>query len=273
MTDFTLRNFLHTERHDSALKILCVAFGLLSLALLTACGGKGDKNFYLRVTVDATYNGQPVSGSSVILQPLFLLPPEGRTVGEALTIDLGGGKHLYMPLVERSKFNPMYYSVIWNAYGPTVNPEGKKVSTTEIEALLSKLPVGTKAQWNYSSKRRFRSKLKYAGYPMFIGFTNELNPETAFLIETESPSTVFHRQFELKGIYFERVSPDTPLTKTLHTQLPWVESTHKHWSGRSSEDSRFPYTFKHLPKGEISRNASLTQRLRRRHFSSKGFRE
>jgi len=273
MTDCTLRNFVPIERHGSALKNLCVALGLLCLALLTACGSKGDKNFYLRVTVDATYNGQPVSGSSVILQPLILLPPEGRTVGEAISIDLGDSKHLYMPLVERSKFNPMFYGALWNAFNSSVNPKEKKLSTTELETLLSKLPIGAKTQWHYNSSERTSSKREHALYPLLIGFKNKLNPETAFLVETESPSTVFRKRFELKGIYFERVSPDTPLTKALHTQLPWVESTHKHWSGRSSEDSRFPYTFKHLPKGKISRNASLTQRLRLRHFSSEGFRE
>ena len=60
MTDFTPRNFMQIERHDIALKVLCAVFGLLSIIVLTACGdGKPTKDFYVRVTVEATYNGNP----------------------------------------------------------------------------------------------------------------------------------------------------------------------------------------------------------------------
>ena len=46
MTDFTPRNFAQIERHDIALKVLCVVLGLLCLAFLTACsGGKPSKDF------------------------------------------------------------------------------------------------------------------------------------------------------------------------------------------------------------------------------------
>ena len=80
MTNFTPRNFARIERHGGALKVLCAALSLLSLIVLTACsGGKPSKDFYLRVTVDATYNGKAVGGSSVIKQTLINSAPRGNT--------------------------------------------------------------------------------------------------------------------------------------------------------------------------------------------------
>ena len=99
MTDFTPRNFAQIERHDIALKVLCAALSLLSLIVLTACsGGKPSKDFYVRVTVDATYNGKAVGGSAVIKQTLINSAPRGNTRGEAVSMNLGNGKHIFTSL-------------------------------------------------------------------------------------------------------------------------------------------------------------------------------
>jgi len=252
------------------------AFGLVWVwvcaLFLAGCGSsQDDKDFYVRVTVEATYDGKPVSGSAVIMQPLILLPPEGNTVGEAISIDLGGGKNVYLPLGEREKLTRIFYPAINESFQPIINPQKQAMKSDKKKAALLKLPFGTKAQWQY--KRNRPSSLgKYAFYPLIVGFKDKSIPSSAFMVDTEGASRLFGKTFKFKGLYLERVSPDTPLTKTLHTQLPWVDPAHKYWSSRR-QDGIYNDSIEHFPKGLQYKKASLKQKLRRSHFSTEGFRK
>ena len=182
MTNFAPRNFMQIERHDIALKVLCAALSLLSLIVLTACsGGKPSKDFYVRVTVDATYNGKAVGGSAVIKQTLINSAPRGNTRGEAVSIDLGGGKYIFMPMVQRPAQGNLYMGAIMKSFGQAANPDRKRIEWEVYRDLILKLPYGTKVQWDYKWKKKQPDvRGKYTGYPLFVGFKNMKKPETVF---------------------------------------------------------------------------------------------
>jgi len=252
------------------------AFGLvwvwICALFLAGCGGSQDsKNFHLRVTVEGTYNGAPVSGSAVVMQPLILMPPEGNTVGEAISIDLGNDKYVYLTLGGREQLRRIFYPAVLESFEPITNPKKQKMKSDKKKAALLKLPIGTKAQWQYK-RNRPASLGEYAFYPLVVGFKDQSNPASAFLVDTEGPTKLFGKTFEFDGINLERVSFKTPLTRTLHMQLPWVDPAHKYWSSHR-QGGRYNDSVEHFPEDLRYKKASLRQKLRRVHFSSKGFRE
>ena len=206
MTDFTPRNFAQIERHGGALKFLCVVFGLLLLIVLTACGvGKPSKDFYVRVTVDATYNGKAVGGSSVIKQTLINSAPRGNTRGEAVSMNLGNGKYIFMPMVQRSGMGNVYIGAIMKSFGQAANPERKRIEWEVYRDLILKLPYGTKVQWDYKWKaKRPDVRGKYTGYPLLLGFKDLTDPCSNFLVETEGATRVLGGRFKLHAIYFRK---------------------------------------------------------------------
>ena len=268
MTDFTPRNFAQIERHGGALKFLCVVFGLLLLIVLTACGvGKPSKDFYVRVTVDATYNGKAVGGSSVIKQTLINSAPRGNTRGEAVSMNLGNGKHIFMPMVQRSGMGNVYIGAIMKSFGQAANPERKRIEWEVYRDLILKLPYGTKVQWDYKWKKKQPDvRGKYTGYPLFVGFKNMKKPETVFLVETEMATRVYGERFKLNAIYLEKVSPDTPLTNSIVQLLPWADSEHEYWKRRLQQGEGGD-NLKYFPHSVRQSDASLAQRLRRAYFS------
>ena len=229
MTNFARANFVQISHSGRALKILCVTLGLFFLVLLTACGTGSSKDFYVRVTVDATYNGRPVSGSAVILQPFIHSNPGGKTRGEAVSIDLGNGKNVYMPLGHRMG-GRMYASAIAIAFRHIYNPSLKKQPLEEKEKALFEVPYGTKVQWHYKwTKKRPDARGRYYLYPLLVAFEDTDDPSSVFLVETERRDRIFGKAFEFKAIYLERVKEDTPLTLKIHDELPWTDRDHPHW--------------------------------------------
>ena len=262
MTNFVDGSFVQVGRHGSALKCLCVALGLLCLAFLTACGvGKPSKDFYLRVTVEATYNGKAVSGSSVINQPWYHSAPRGYTQGEALSIDLGGNKKVYMVHVGR-EYRRLYAPAIFIAFHPIHNPEGKKRPREEEEKALLGIPYGTKVQWHYNRAIKGRGR---GQYPLLVGFKDVNDPGSVFMVKTEAPARIFGGTFKMKSIHFERVSPDTPLTRQIHDELPWTDGNHPHWKSYIA-DGGWGSTLCTDPKTKSLSEAKLCERLRRSNF-------
>ena len=263
MTNFAPRNFMQIERHDIALKVLCAALSLLSLIVLTACsGGKPSKDFYVRVTVDATYNGKAVGGSSVIKQTLINSAPRGNTRGEAVSMNLGNGKHIFMPMVQRSGMGNVYIGAIMKSFGQAANPERKRIEWEVYRDLILKLPYGTKVQWDYKWKaKRPDVRGKYTGYPLLLGFKDLTDPCSNFLVETEGATRVLGGRFKLHAIYLERVSPDTPLTKGLNQVLPWVDAGHSTWSDNLGQAFC-------LDGNSNIKNPTRVKNIRIRHFKS-----
>ena len=262
MTDFTPRNFARIERHDIALKVLCAALSLLSLIVLTACsGGKPSKDFYVRVTVEATYNGRPVSGSGVILQSFVSSGPRAYTQGEAVAIELGGGKKIYMPLADRGGQKRVYVAAISKTFQYIYSPDGKRLPREEKLKRLFEIPYGTKAKWPYKwEKKQPDVRGKYTNYPLLVGFSDEEVPCSNFIVETERADRVFGGTFKFKGVTLERVPPDTPLTTGLIENLPWLEGSHPVWAGGSVKG------FCGLGGDEYLDNPKRVKKLNRRHF-------
>ena len=263
MTNFAPRNFMQIERHDIALKVLCAVLSLLSLIVLTACGvGKPSKDFYLRVTVDATYNGKAVGGSSVIKQTLINSAPRGNTRGEAVSINLGGGKHIFMPMVQRPAQGNLYMGAIMKSFGQAANPERKRIEWEVYRDLILKLPYGTKVQWDYKWKKKQPDvRGKYTGYPLLLSFKDLTDPCSNFLVETEGATRVLGGRFKLHAIYLERVSPDTPLTKGVNQVLPWVDAGHSTWSDNLGQAFC-------LDGNSNIKNPTRVKNIRIRHFKS-----
>jgi len=268
MTDFTLRNFLHIGRHGCVLNFYCIMLGLLCLVLLTACGvAKPNEDFYVRVTVEATYDGRVVSGSSVIKQPYYKYAPSGGVHGEAVSIDLGGGKRVYMTLGHR-QFGRMYASAIAIAFRHIYNPPLKKQPLEEKGKALLEVPYGTKVQWHYKwTKKRPDVRGKYYLYPLLVAFENMDDPASVFLVETERRQRVFGKAFEFKAIYLERVSPDTPLTRKIRNELPWTDRDHLHWPQFHASGGRGNYLC-HNPNTKYLDEAEFCERLTRSSFQN-----
>ena len=234
---------------------------LICSFVMSGCSAGHDRDFYVRVTVEATYNGRPVSGSSVILQPWFHSAPRGYTQGEAVSIDLGGGKKVYMVHVSR-QYRRLYAPAIWRGFHHIHNPEGKKRPREEEEKALLGIPYGTKVQWHYNKVVKGRGR---GEYPLLVGFKDVNNPGSVFMVETESPARIFGGTFRLKGIYFERVPPDTPLTSKLYDELPWTDRNNSHWS-RYRASGGVGSNLCEDPNTKYLKDAKLCERLRRSHF-------
>ena len=199
--------------------------------VLAGCGisDQSSKNFYIKVDVEATYGGKPVSGSAVLMQPM-IGSSQGFTRGEAISIDLGNGKSAYMLLVDRQNLTRIYAGAIVRSFEPIYNPENSRMKTEKREELLFKIPVGTRAEWKYK-KTGFNPGGEYSGYPLLVAFEDKNDPTSVFLVETEKSTRLFNKTFKLNKIYVERVAASNPLTEVIENELPWVNPRHPHWDG------------------------------------------
>ena len=242
-------------------KLVWLMLFLTFSLVLSGCGGGHDRDFYVRVTVDATFNGRPVSGSSVVLQPWIHSAPRGYTQGEAVSIELGGEKKIYMPLADRGGQKRVYVAAISKTFQYIYSPDGKRLPREEKLKRLFEIPYGTKAKWPYKwEKKKPDVRGKYTNYPLLVGFSDEEVPCSNFIVETERADRVFGGTFRFKGVTLERMPPDTPLTTGLIKNLPWLEESHPVWAGGSVKG------FCGLGGDEYLDNPKRVKKLNRRHF-------
>jgi hypothetical protein len=137
-----------------------------------------------------------------------------RTVGEAVFVDLGGGKNLVALLAHIDKaldLDGMNY-VALRAYTAA---GGKRVSFNEMSRQTGIVPV------------------KAALIPVLVTFTDPANPATARTVPPDDAETALGRGYRLRGITVEVVpngywpldfggALGEPVTRGILAKLPWL---------------------------------------------------
>ena len=137
-----------------------------------------------------------------------------RTKGDAVWVDLGGGKNLValMAHIDKSlELDGMNY-VALRAY----NAAGRKVSFNEMNRMTGAVPV------------------KGAIMPVLVTFTDPGNPETARVVPPDDLEAVLGKGFRLQGISAEAVPNGLwpldfggplgePVTRGIEAKLPWLK--------------------------------------------------
>ncbi len=137
-----------------------------------------------------------------------------RTKGDAVWVDLGGGKNLValMAHVDRSlELDGMNY-VALRAY----NAAGQKVSFNEMSKMTGSVPV------------------KGAVMPVLVTFADPADPGTARVVPPDDLETAFGKGFHLQGISAEVVPNGLwpldfggplgePVTRGIEAKLPWLK--------------------------------------------------
>jgi len=231
---------------------------MLSVLLLAGCGGVDEKNFTIKSTITATYDGKAVQGSAILFQRL---ENNSRilTRGEATVLELGNGKRAYLLLVDRN-FKLIYPRVIYNAFGPPKWNYRKAVPPGTIESILA-TPAGTYAIYDYKHWAN-RAGSRYYGHPLLVAFGDESDPTSIFLIETEEATQLFGQQFVFGEWSIERMANSTPLTKSIEGYLPWVNRKYSYWVGKSFDYLETPHRTMSANKAKLKHNVT------RSHFSS-----
>ena len=140
-----------------------------------------------------------------------------RTVGDAIFVDLGGGKNLVALLAHIDKtldLDGLNY-VALRAYSAV---GGKRVSFNEMSRMTGIVPVTG------------------ALIPVLVTFTDPANPGTAHSVQPDDAEAVLGRGYRLHGITAE-VEPNglwpldfggvlgEPATRGILTKLPWLSGT------------------------------------------------
>jgi hypothetical protein len=136
-----------------------------------------------------------------------------RTKGDAVWVDLGGGKNLValMAHIDQTlELDGMNY-VALRAY----NAAGRKVSFNEMNRMTGSVPV------------------QGAVMPVLVTFTDPGNPETARVVPPDDLEATLGKGFHLQGITAEAVPNGLwpldfggilgePVTRGIEAKLPWL---------------------------------------------------
>lgn len=239
------------------MRFYSVILMVIAALLFVGCGIFEDqKDFTIRSTITATYDGKPIEGSAVLFQRLEN-SSRNYTRGEATVLDLGNGKRAYLLLVDRN-FTHVYSRAIYNAFGPAKWDYRKPVPPGTIENTLA-IPAGTRAVYDYRHWAN-RAGFRYYGHPLLVAFEDESDPTSVFLVETENPTTLFGKRFVFGEWSIERVANNTPQTKSIENYLPWANRSHPYWAGKSIQ-------LVSSPRG-APLNKKIKNRVTRRDFST-----
>lgn len=245
-------------------QIFKLVIAAILAVLLFGCGGttSGNKDFRYKLTVKALYNGKTVEGSAIYKRRLS----RSRTaypIGEAVIIDLGNNKRVYLPMVDRMYRN--YHKAIFRAaLEPTFNPEGTSTDYSAYANKLMALPVGTLREYEYHGMRG-QSHTPLTGFPMMVMFKNESDPASVILVDTEKPQNLFGGKFEFKSLEIEIVSKNTPVTNKILEFLPWLDEKHEYWR-KQREDGYVGQSLQPIKADLSASDATFAQKLRRRYF-------
>lgn len=190
----------------------------------------GDDAFYVKLTVNALYDNEPIQGEVVLYQKIQeSRGPRGLTRGEGLVLDLTPEKRVYFALVDRGTRGYFFESAMLQAFQPVYSEYFPEKDNLTIWNRLSYIPVGTQVQWIYQNHTRPGAGHPYFNVPLVFGFEDEADPTTVFQVETEAPETVFGKPFALTSLYFERMPEGTELTQRILKILPWIDQRHPYW--------------------------------------------
>jgi len=213
------------------MRVLSSIILFFSLCILTACKpAGGDDAFYVKLTVNALYDNEPIKGEVILYQKIQeSRGPSGLTRGEGLVLDLTPEKRVYFALVARGTKSYFIESAMLDAFKPVYTQYFPDKDNLTIWDRLTYIPVGTRVQWVYQNHTRPGAGYPHRNVPLVFAFHDEADPATVFQVETEEPETVFGQPFELTSLYFERMPEGTKLTQRMLEVLPWIDQRHPIW--------------------------------------------
>jgi hypothetical protein len=171
--------------------------------------------FRLAVEVE-TPDGSKSASGMVAVHPDRSYSRRGqtRTVGDAIFVDLGGGKNLVALLAHVDK-NLVLDDTNYVALRAYTEAFGKRVSFNGMSQLTGIVPV------------------KGALVPVLVTFTDPANPGTARVVAPGEAETVLGKGYRLRGITAEVVPNGywpldfggvlgEPVTRAIQSKLPWL---------------------------------------------------
>jgi hypothetical protein len=200
---------------------ILMVIGLIAAALAALAGGglwfltPNKYEWNQRITVEVETPDGMKSGSSVqhILWegggPAY--PGQdgpsssSKVTGEAVVVDLGGGKYLFALLSGtkglKGAADTLASFALWGA--------DKAAGTTEGLKFLSSLPAGTKAV------------LEPDNYPLLVTFSNTNDPSTVTRVDPSDMPEIFGDGVNLSAIVLV-ITADDVTKSDLRTMLPWL---------------------------------------------------
>ena len=140
-----------------------------------------------------------------------------RTIGDAVFVDLGGGKNL-VALLEHIDNTLDPDGINYVALRAYTAAGGKRVSFNEMNRLTGTVPVTG------------------ALIPVLVSFTDPANPATARMVQPDDSEAVLGKGYRLHGITAEVVpnglwpldfggALGEPVTRNILAKLPWLSGT------------------------------------------------
>ncbi len=233
-----------------AIRVALIALSLGSCAL----GEDEAPDYRYRLTVEVETPEGLRSGSSVIEVQQTLVRAgsspanqavERRVRGEAVAVDLPGGKTLFALL--RSKNDVDWASLVF----PNLAPQRKgEPFADQLDNVLE--VTGTQVLPRMWPPRLYVPKSE--AYPLMVSFEDETDPTTVTMIKPDEFAAAFGRGVVLKRVTVELT--DDPVTTGLEARLPWV----------TRHIGTLVYRPRDLPIGEMP----LEHRLNSSDFMRKG---
>jgi hypothetical protein len=196
----------------TAFRRLAASFFILVTLALTGCGDSYEWN--QKVTVEVVtpegvksgYSVQHINWQSGTAYPGMDGPSaSSKVTGEAVVVDLGGGKYLFALLGGTHGLKGAAANIASFAFwGPD-----KAAGTAEGLRFLTKLPVGTSAV------------LEPENYPLLVTFSDVNDPSTVQKVDPVDIAIRFGPGFALRGIKLE-INAERTITAKLDGQLNWL---------------------------------------------------
>jgi len=188
--------------------------------------------YRLAITVDA--NGRTLTGATVydvtyVWDPQ-ILPEQAslrkRVTGEALFLDLGGGRNLVVTLTARGSGRPS------KPGGPNIKPGNieelsSALSPAELPTFAFKLRLATwKTLWDiHAAWRKGKVEVPAAGLPTTVTFTDLADPKSVKLVDPTDLAPTFGPGYRITRTTIEVT--DEPLSTGIEKKLPWLAELFK----------------------------------------------
>ncbi|WP_143278686.1 hypothetical protein [Bradyrhizobium sp. Y36] len=191
---------------------------LLSGGLASVLSGCGRPRVRLRyrLTLEVETPSGVRTGSSVLECTLYgpsMIPLPGDiggsgNIGEAPTVDLGGGRFLFAVLAD-----PLYRRDLFSIVS-------KVLAYPELR--LGPSDEGTMERMKRAAETRSFAVLLRQNYPMLVTFADVNNPSSIAEVSPDNLAGSFGAGYSLKRITFEAVDEKTPLTTGFQERFPAI---------------------------------------------------
>lgn len=203
------------------MNIKCAISSTLLILSVAACSGRAKETptYRYRLTVEVETPHGLRLGSSVIEVRQRLVRPgsspvhqaiERRARGEAVTVDLPGGRKLFALL--RSEDDVDWAETVMQTAAPRVAGESYEEQFDNV--CLIKSPVVLPPRWPPVA-----GGLQMAGYPILVTFADLRHPSSIKRVEPSDLPAIFGAGFHLKRITVQIT--DDKITTGIKEQLTW----------------------------------------------------